>query len=1292
MIAPHPAVPAFAVALCCASALAAPAAETTRRAYDLAPGDAAVTLKRFSSVSGQPIIYLLDKVRGVQTNAVRGEFTARDALDRMVAGTSLVVSHDAATGALTVSRSASAHPPAPRPGQATGTAPAPSASASSSEMKPAKTLPLARRALALLGAVFLPIASADAQNTGPTPKADEVVTLSPFTVTTEKDTGYAATNTLAGTRLATPVKDLGASISIYTKDFLADIGATTSNDLMIFATGMEAGGAGGNYSGVVGDINAGEVTAGAARTNAQLTRTRGLGGPNFSRNLFGSGIPLDSYIVETVTIIRGPNATLFGVGNPAGVVDSTLIKPDLRRDASKAEFRYGNNDSTRAVLDLNRVLIPGKLAARVATLYDDERYNQRPAFETKKRVFGALTFEPFRSTSIRGNFESGNSRSNRPITVPPFNSISKPWFDAGRPSNDFRFFDDPAINPNAANVSALANTGLLFVRDPVLQGMTMVYPNGNATAPNLSFRTVLLDLPVGTTNIADRPLGGVFDNNLNRDRAPDGWTWNPVGNISRLNAPFWTAANLAALPGGGRGQLPGFVPAGIKTQGFNDLSAFDFKNHQLDETGRQSDSFNVAHLALEQRAWRDRVGVQLEYFTQRRHTSVKDAFFQGGIDSHVFVDVNPTILGNLMPNPNYGRPFAYHRGGQLSSFGRTQNETLRATAYARYDFKDLSPKLGKWLGRHALSGLVDENSADSVNYGTRFGTAGPGTFSLPGNLFDPLRIGTATVYLGPSLIGNNNPIRLSPIQIPQLAAGAIPTPFISFQRDPTPTDTGRLVSLPIEWRELLQTGNLTREVIRSQAFALQSNWLDDHLVTIFGWRRDEDYFARRAIAYVPNPADPFDPGKVHYGLGDITFPGTPPFNVAKETKSYSYVARWPQKLVRLPLASDLSVFFNKSGNFTPQGGRVNQYAEALPSPEGTTKEYGFNLSFLNDRFSVRVNRFETRTIGAGSSPAAFGAAIQNISIASTAAWLLEANSNPGNAALIAQSRADAEKYFAALPSNYRSLYNFTISGTAPNLTSSFLQAIPGATDTVDFAAKGTEVDLVFNPTRRWRILANVAKQETVLSNAFPNTKEFIARMTPVWRELANRPAFAYPPGYVIGTPLPAGTQTLGDRVEQNVLIPFATSVATEGSASPEQRKWRANLVTNYSFGGDTRVFGLPLKGWNAGAGLRWQDKLGLGYPTTRQPDPGGNPARSGPVTIHIDRPYYAPAETNLDAWLGYTRRIWGDRIEWKAQLNVRNLWQSSGDLIGITVQPWGEIATTRLAPERRWYLTNTFSF
>ncbi|MDP3070996.1 MAG: hypothetical protein Q8N18_11950, partial [Opitutaceae bacterium] len=68
-------------------------------------------------------------------------------------------------------------------------------------------------------------------------ETDKAIELSPFVVQSEKDTGYQAASTLAGTRLNTPVKDLGASISIYTKDFLTDIGATNSSDLLIFATG-----------------------------------------------------------------------------------------------------------------------------------------------------------------------------------------------------------------------------------------------------------------------------------------------------------------------------------------------------------------------------------------------------------------------------------------------------------------------------------------------------------------------------------------------------------------------------------------------------------------------------------------------------------------------------------------------------------------------------------------------------------------------------------------------------------------------------------------------------------------------------------------------------------------------------------------------------------------------------------------------------------------------------------------------------------------------------------------------
>ena len=59
--------------------------------------------------------------------------------------------------------------------------------------------------------------------------------------------------------------------------------------------------------------------------------------------------------------------------------------------------------------------------------------------------------------------------------------------------------------------------------------------------------------------------------------------------------------------------------------------------------------------------------------------------------------------------------------------------------------------------------------------------------------------------------------------------------------------------------------------------------------------------------------------------------------------------------------------------------------------------------------------------------------------------------------------------------------------------------------------------------------------------------------------------------------------------------------------------------------------------------------------------------------------------------MSYERKLWNDRINWKLQLNVRNLYGDS-DPIAIGVQPWGEVSTVRLAPERRWYLTNTFSF
>ena len=90
----------------------------------------------------------------------------------------------------------------------------------------------------LLAGLFAVAAAALAQTAPATSnvaaKSDDTVTLSPFEVRSDQDTGYTATNTLAGSRLNTPIKDLGSAISVYTKEFMEDIGATSINDLLMF--------------------------------------------------------------------------------------------------------------------------------------------------------------------------------------------------------------------------------------------------------------------------------------------------------------------------------------------------------------------------------------------------------------------------------------------------------------------------------------------------------------------------------------------------------------------------------------------------------------------------------------------------------------------------------------------------------------------------------------------------------------------------------------------------------------------------------------------------------------------------------------------------------------------------------------------------------------------------------------------------------------------------------------------------------------------------------------------------
>ena len=1100
--------------------------------------------------------------------------------------------------------------------------------------------------------------------------ATAAIVLNPFIVATEQDTGYQAQSTLAGSRLSTPLKDIGAAVSVYTKDFMADIGATTANDVFVYATGMEAGGSGGNFSGTNAGIGETQVVGDGPRTNPQSgSRSRGLSSPSFTRNYFLSNIGIDGYNTASITVNRGPNSILFGMGSPSGVVENSLIAANVNKAKTTVEHRFGDNESSRFVLDTNQVLIRGKLAFRIAALDDREKYDQRPAYEDKSRLFGTAVYRPLASTILSANFETGNTRANRPITVLPFDSINKYWYAAGRPTFNWAFYDDPALNPLASTTDA-GGAAITAVRSAMgigsaqlFGGLIIPYERGGTygSGPGLGVRS-----QIGSTGSATAPTANTIRNSLfhpqvNRDSASDAIAFYETFNIGE------GGISAALFPGGIR-------PAGQKMQSFTDYSAFPFNKRQIDETSVQKDDFRTFNISLSQTAWKDtggadKAGIEVVYNSEIFGRYSNNAFFSQGNGNHIRIDPNVT-LPDGRPNPNAGRPYVMGASAAQLNFFESERTNARVTAFLRHDFKDnFTGTLAKILGRHTLTGLYQDDQFHDLTSSTRLRLFGEAAEAI-GAVTNFNRLPNAIIYLGDSITGGKA-LQLQPIRIKQLAGGQVfdttwfsaPLGLVNGQ-----LTQGNLVTTKTNLEETINDARARGERIKSEAFVLQSYWLADHVITTVGWRKDRDY-----LRVFPARSYTTDPTRARMFLTDYAFEKTPPLNTQGQTRSYSAVVRWPQKLVRLPEGTDASVFMSKSQNFTPDAGRISAENEAVPAPKGKTDEFGLSLSLFREKLVLRVNRFETTQENAGRS-GTYGNAVNNFYRQVASFWNQQSNATPQFDRI-----NDINELLNTLPGT-KTLLNWqrVISPTS-GVYSNTESVLPPFSDTQDFASKGIELEVVYNPTRQWRIAFNLAKQETTVSNLAPYAKATIAKLLPVWEKYKNTPRAASTtwggPGVAFPTTDP---EHFGNLVQRDVLVPYATLLAQEGVVSSEQRKWRANLVTNYQFGRST-----PLKGFSVGSGVRWQDKFALGYPTSFKPD--------GSVFVDVRNPFWSDDDLNVDAWVGYTRKLYRNKINWKVQLNFRNVIGST-DPIAITVQPDGSPAAMRLPPEKRIYLTNTFEF
>ena len=286
-----------------------------------------------------------------------------------------------------------------------------------------------------------PSGAADARST-----REGAIELSPFVITAGTETGWVATETLAGTRLRTDLKDVANQVETLTKEFMGDLGLTNLDQAMIYSINVE------NLRNDYLLADSGTDTQ--APTTAG--RFRGIATGTLSRNFFTVTNATDNFNLERVTLASGPNAILFGIGSPAGIIDATPARALLRGKKAGFEVQYDSENSKRGTFDFNTAILPGRLALRLMGLSKREYAPKKPNLDRDERLYGTITFSPLPNTSIVVQAERANRNINRASRYTPGDGASL-WFRANEiPGSGYAsakpIFNNSSLTGIASNI------------------------------------------------------------------------------------------------------------------------------------------------------------------------------------------------------------------------------------------------------------------------------------------------------------------------------------------------------------------------------------------------------------------------------------------------------------------------------------------------------------------------------------------------------------------------------------------------------------------------------------------------------------------------------------------------------------------------------------------------------------------------------------------------------------------------------------------------------------------------
>ena len=910
------------------------------------------------------------------------------------------------------------------------------------------------------------------------------------------------------------------------------------------------------------------------------------------------------------------------------------------------------------------------MALRIVGLNEDVQFRQQPAYETDKRIHVSLESVVFKNeasdffgkTIFKVNFEHGQIAGTPVNVIPPEDGVSN-WFEQQIPNRSVIEAMSGVTLPGYIDNTFDEGRGVFVPKTIIntLPGAKLSkygFNNRLAAWVNIPLTWNHPDQVIPSVGLPGQPeVAGVLGRVI--------WNKTPQYGRGRFETPMSISDYFS-------GAIPGFIgPRVPQSMLDNETILYSGKTSHVEH------DFDAKNFALEQSLFNGKGGIELVYDVQ---TYERESLI--GFNNDWRIDT-VSHLTNDQPNPNVGKLLAW--GGADPQYASTWREATRFTAFYDLDFTEKEGLLG-WMGRHVFTGLYNEQTIDRLDRSYRFiwdHVTSPKTAAdiFTGNQTGGRRRMWMYNYLTPSLLNS----QLSDIKITNWIEPQMPTDgstyYLSWNDHPKPSVNPDGINIPADpttyvpgtgdpsfYDTFRATKQLTsafrnKQVITSEALSWQSRWLDNNVIGLLGWRKDKSVNTGQASVGKDADGNPLPEQQELSGTSEIA---------EGSTLTKSLVLHLPVDLG----STSISAHYNTSENFSPAATRRSIRGDILPSPLGETEEIGIGIEFLDGAVSLRISKYEMISDYVDAN---LGGAITGILAPLGAVRWGQMSQEQSWEDVFAIMYDDRGRFseatrFGSYDELFTALSNYLPRDVEGLINRRYVDGtyeydrILGAAATRSFTSEGTEVELIGNLTQNWRIAVNVGQQETVTANSAPILSEVAQQVVEGYKREGLWDHQDAPDN--------DADATFRSRFNGATLIPIAKAQAADGTVSLEQREWRANFATNYDFHEGT------LKGFGIGGSYRYQSQVATGYEQEVNAD--------GVVLPILSKPHWGPSEWNGDIWLSYKRPL-TDKIDWKVQLNIRNI-LGDDDLIPVVTNPDGRVAALRNSNPRDTFITSTFSF